>query len=384
MARYWVGGTANWDGTAGTKWALTSGGAGGQAVPGSSDDVLLDANSGSVTITITATANCANLTCTGFTGTLTGSSAINIYGSMLLVTTMTWSISGLTTMKSTSTGKTMNSAGFNMTGSVTFDGVGGGWSVTNDVANDFRATTFTLTNGSFDCSAFLISGGDVRCTTFDISNTNTRTLVIDGIGDLGNSGGRLRCKNWTATTITGLTFTSGNSCVTIDAASGTFAGGGLTYKDMLLFGNVFPAVTIVGNNTFRTIAIQDGAAMKFTAGSNNTITGDFILINPSIASGFDLTSSSPGNTYTLTKTLGFVLVRYSRIRDCIATGGATWQASDSIDQGNNTGWIFLNISQGGLRAKRATGGFLTSSQDPTKLRAKRATGGFLKGSAKKL
>ena len=27
--RYWVGGTAAWDGTAGTKWALTSGGAGG-------------------------------------------------------------------------------------------------------------------------------------------------------------------------------------------------------------------------------------------------------------------------------------------------------------------------------------------------------------------
>jgi hypothetical protein len=25
-SRYWVGGTANWDGTAGTKWALTSGG----------------------------------------------------------------------------------------------------------------------------------------------------------------------------------------------------------------------------------------------------------------------------------------------------------------------------------------------------------------------
>ena len=41
-ARYWVGGTANWDATAGTKWALTSGGAGGQAVPTSADDVFID------------------------------------------------------------------------------------------------------------------------------------------------------------------------------------------------------------------------------------------------------------------------------------------------------------------------------------------------------
>ena len=41
-AKYWVGGTANWDATAGTKWALTSGGAGGQAVPTSADDVFID------------------------------------------------------------------------------------------------------------------------------------------------------------------------------------------------------------------------------------------------------------------------------------------------------------------------------------------------------
>ena len=45
-ARYWVGGTANWDNTAGTKWALTSGGAGGQAVPTAADDVYIDSGSG--------------------------------------------------------------------------------------------------------------------------------------------------------------------------------------------------------------------------------------------------------------------------------------------------------------------------------------------------
>ena len=41
-AKYWVGGTANWDTTAGTKWALTSGGAGGQTIPTSADDVFID------------------------------------------------------------------------------------------------------------------------------------------------------------------------------------------------------------------------------------------------------------------------------------------------------------------------------------------------------
>jgi len=38
--RYWVGGSDQWNGTAGTKWALTSGGAGGQTVPTSADDVF--------------------------------------------------------------------------------------------------------------------------------------------------------------------------------------------------------------------------------------------------------------------------------------------------------------------------------------------------------
>src|SRR3990167_4136103 len=69
-ARFWVGGTDNWDATVGTKWATTSGGAGGAAVPTSADDVYLDANSGAVTVAL-ASGNrvCQSFDCTGFTGT---------------------------------------------------------------------------------------------------------------------------------------------------------------------------------------------------------------------------------------------------------------------------------------------------------------------------
>ena len=66
--RYWVGGTANWDGTAGTKWATTSGGAGGASVPTSADNVYFDANSGAVTVTVSISAPCKNLDFSGFTG----------------------------------------------------------------------------------------------------------------------------------------------------------------------------------------------------------------------------------------------------------------------------------------------------------------------------
>ena len=41
-SRFWVGGTANWDGTTTTHWASTSGGGGGASVPTSADDVTFD------------------------------------------------------------------------------------------------------------------------------------------------------------------------------------------------------------------------------------------------------------------------------------------------------------------------------------------------------
>lgn len=77
-ARYWVGGTANWDATAGTKWALTSGGAGGQAVPTSADDVFFTAASGAVTVSVSAAASCLTLIFTGYTGTFTINSGFTL------------------------------------------------------------------------------------------------------------------------------------------------------------------------------------------------------------------------------------------------------------------------------------------------------------------
>ena len=76
--RYWVGGSASWDATAGTKWSLTSGGAGGSAVPTSSDDVYIDSGSGAVTVTVAASSVCLSLKFVSgagsFAGTFAGSS----------------------------------------------------------------------------------------------------------------------------------------------------------------------------------------------------------------------------------------------------------------------------------------------------------------------
>ena len=97
-ARYWVGGTDVWDNTAGSKWALTSGGVGGQAVPTSADTVFFDAASGANTITLGANANCLTLTMTGFTGTLAFSTFnISIAGTGTVFTqSTTMTVTGIT------------------------------------------------------------------------------------------------------------------------------------------------------------------------------------------------------------------------------------------------------------------------------------------------
>ena len=114
--RYWVGGTADWNATAGSKWAETSGGLGGETVPTSADDVYFDANSGVNTITIPSgsVGSCRNLTCTGFTGTLVNSSTngvLAVHGSLTLDAGMTFTQSGFLRFAATTTGHTVTSAG---------------------------------------------------------------------------------------------------------------------------------------------------------------------------------------------------------------------------------------------------------------------------------
>lgn len=62
--RYWVGGSGSWNST--SKWSTTSGGASGASVPTSGDNAIFDAASAAAhyTVTVTASATCANLTFT--------------------------------------------------------------------------------------------------------------------------------------------------------------------------------------------------------------------------------------------------------------------------------------------------------------------------------
>lgn len=218
--RYWVGGTAAWDGTAGTKWSATSGGAGGASVPTSADDVFFDANSGASTVTIsTATANFLTLTCTGFTGTIAGTTGQAAYGNVTLGAGMTWSNTGNLAFQNVTATFTTNGVSF--AGSLN---VNSGGTVSLGSALTTTAAIF-VNQGTFNTNNY-----NVTATQISTNNSNTRTI------NLGSSTVTLSALNGLQfPTVTNLTFNAGTSSIVMTSSVGsTIVLNGITLYNLTL------------------------------------------------------------------------------------------------------------------------------------------------------
>jgi hypothetical protein len=289
-SRYWVGGTAAWDGTAGTKWALTSGGAGGQAVPTSADDVFFtNLSTGTCTIS-TGNTGAKSIDCTGHTGTIAGTAAISVAGSVTLVAGQTFTYSGTLTLTATGTlttgGKTI--------GPVTVDTVGGtvtlGGALTSSGA-------VTITNGTFTTSA---SNYAVTATILSSSNANTRTITLNGSTvTLSGFGTPLDF-----TTATGLTFTAGTSSIVCTGGIAYFSGGGKTFNNVSLTNIAVSDGQIRGANTFAQLTLTAptvSGISPYSFDSNQTIT-TLVASGASAVRRIFLYSNTPGTRRTLTVT----------------------------------------------------------------------------------
>jgi hypothetical protein len=72
-SRFWVGGSGTWDASDTTHWSATSGGAGGQSVPGSADTVTIDGHASGLNggiITVSAPINVTSITAGAANGTI--------------------------------------------------------------------------------------------------------------------------------------------------------------------------------------------------------------------------------------------------------------------------------------------------------------------------
>ena len=261
--RYWVGGTANWDGTAGTKWSTTSGGAGGASVPTSADDVFFDSlSTGTCTIS-SGNTGAKSINCTGFTGTLAGTININISGSLTLDAGMGYAY--LATLVFLGTG-TITTAGKTI-GPVTINAFGG--TVTLGDALNIGSNTLTLTQGTFDTANYNVTAGAISS-----SNSNVRTLNLGSSTiTLGNS------TPLALTTATNLTFNAGTSTFLITNTTTIINFGnatGLVFYNVVFTAATTLAVNITGLNTFNNLTVtapSSAGVRQITFDSRQTING---------------------------------------------------------------------------------------------------------------
>ena len=298
-SRYWVGGTSNWNGGATTKWAATSGGAGGQPIPTSADDVFFDAASGAVTVSMISNIACKSLNCTGFTGTLTGAAAMPISGGGL-----TWGAAmtcsgytGTITLSATSGSFSIVGNGVTSGSPLVFNGVGGSWTFSS--ASQYKTTgRITLTNATL----LDFTGCTVTCDSFFSNVSNVRSLTItNSTWTVTGSG----INTWRLQP-TGLTFAGGGSALRFTDSTATtkqivagsftygqwtFGGSGSGQFDIFDSGNVLTGDLIVTNS---------GGALVH-------LTGDTLTMRNLDCSSFTgvLSANTDGKTYVINGDLIF-------------------------------------------------------------------------------
>ena len=278
--RYWVGGTGTWTNASTTNWSATSGGASGASAPTSADDVIFDnlSNVGTTifTVTVSTSAVCRDISFgSGATAldavmTLAGTSAWSIYGSMTLVSTnLTVTYTGTITWASTTTGKTITTAGKSFS-IFTFNGLGGGWTI-QDTLTLTASSAFNLLAGAVDTNnqAINLTGGG--SSNFVTSGSSTRSLTL-GTSTVTCAG---IVSAWDVQTTTGFTLSAASSTINLTGSGADFNGGGLTYGTLTYSNNTGQLKTLNGANTIGTLNLTTAttsAVYTIQINANQTIT----------------------------------------------------------------------------------------------------------------
>jgi hypothetical protein len=344
--RYWVGGTGTWD-PASTSWSTTSGGSPGAAAPLATDNAIFDANSGGGTVTVqdgpggSGPPECANLTCTGFTGTLEyPNGALSVYGNVTLssggtYTALSLNINNVCTL--TSVGKHIaylfigdSTGNANLTlGDDLYCGVAG-----DLYGIGFSDGTFNANNKNVSCSSFY---------SFDVGSTRTLNMGTGTwtlFGTTGDSG-------WMSAgfdDVINMTINCDTSTINFTppaSSSVHFSSHNKTYYNVNMGGAGSTLVFLnYVTNIFNTISTSaQPCTLTFYAGRTYTVTN--FNVSGTAGNLVSLISTGTSTRFSLSKSSGTVSVDYVSIQDSNATGGANWYAgTHSTNVSNNLGWTF--------------------------------------------
>jgi hypothetical protein len=221
--------------------------------------------------------------------------------------------------------------------------------------DDYQEIYFSALGGSVTLTSDLDYSNDSLYLLTGTFNTNGYTLnLYDYIGDEGqyDNVGTIQLSNsiinigndW----LTGSQMVdAGTSTINMLNDNTDFEGGYTidyniverTFYDLNLIGN---NIDVWGKNIFNTITIQSGNTGKFDYDLAGV--GYEQTINNIVANGAYIRScSSTDKQQYFLKSSGTVIVTNADIKDSNAGGGATFYAFNSVDSGNNTGWIFSTV-----------------------------------------
>jgi hypothetical protein len=345
--RYWVGGTGSWSSTNTANWSASSGGATGASVPTASDNVFFDANSntgtGAFTVTMANTPRvCNDFLASGLDGvmTLAGTSiGLTVSGSLTFqATNFTRTYTGTTTFNATTTGKTVTTNGVAFAGSVTFNGVGGAWTL-GSAFSCGSAGTLTITNGTFDTS----SSGNYSVTANSIvsNSANVRTISLNA------STVNLSASAVVTFISTNLTFNAGTSTINCSSSSPVFVGGGLTFYNVSFIDITITTASITGTNTFNNLSITGRTTIGIgllSLSANQTINGT-LTVSAGFASAYRtmITSDTIGATRTLT--CAAVSLTDTDFRDITIAGAASPASGTRLGDCKGNSGITFNAAK---------------------------------------
>jgi len=322
---YWVGGTGNWSST--TKWATSSGGVSGAAIPTSLDSVNFDSLSNATAYTATIDAGVTIARCAAFTmaGPLTGNVTfagivpISYHGNVSFAATgITRTYSGAMNCAGNSS-YTFTTNGLSLSNTITINGIGSTWTLGSSLTFS-GGQRFQILFGSFSTSAsnYALSVGGISVLNTGLSTVSLNSSTIT-FANLSSA---------TTFDYSGVnsTVNFGSSNISFTNASSGISSGGLNFYNVSFTGTLPSSIAITGANTFNNLTFTGQTTVGInpvTFAANQIINGTLTLgAGTAAAYRIFLASNTIGTPRTLTVNALAAGAADIDFRDIVVTGAA--------------------------------------------------------------
>lgn len=345
-SRFWVGSTGTWDNSDTTHWAATSNGAGGQSVPGASDTVTFDANSGGGTVTPNYDMTVTSITMGAFTGTLDFSANNNS--------------PTMATFSGTGTGtRTLNmgSGTWTLTGTGTIWNVGVSTNMTLDAGTSTIAVTTNTASSRTLTSTLILNLWDVNISAgsgnIQLTNFVARNINLTGqTGQLQNGQvrfyGNMTFDPGMSVVATGNPITFGELAAPFSSNDGTLTTNGVSLDRPFTVNKSGCKLTLADDLTIgstRTLTLTNGT---FDANDQDVTFGLFSSNNSNVRglsmgsgtwtiTGDDITLWNIGTTSGLSFDAGSSLLKFTGVLTAnrvFSGGGLTYNNFWNATTGN--------------------------------------------------